>query len=403
MNDTMRVVVTGLGAISPCGPDTRALHQGVMDCTSTTAPVRTVSIGELGRTLACEVPESAEAASGYAALAGLGRAARFGVIACREALADAGLADPPPGMLVALGSALGDVDELERIGKLQHAPGGDGRVSTLLVARHSPPALPTMLARALGLQGVRSLHVFNACASSAGAIALGFEEIRRGRVERALVGGYEAFSRIVFSAFVRLGAVAPERCQPFDLDRKGLMYGEGAGALVIESLASARRRGARIHAELTGYGLSCDANHMTAPHVRGMSAAIRSALRMAGIGPDQVDYFGAHGTATQANDLTEARAIHEVFGARARTLPVSSIKGVIGHSHGAANVHHVIATVLSMGEGRVPPTANHERMDPECALDCVPNRPREVTVRDALVNAAGFGGNNACLALRRWQ
>lgn len=396
-------MITGMGAISPCGPDASALHQGVMACASTTAPVRTVRVGELGRNLACEVPESAERAAGFEALAPFGgRAARFAIIACREALADAGLGAAPSGMLVALGSALGDATELERVDEVQHAPGADGRVPAELLTRYTPSAVPTVVARALGLEGARAHHIFNACASSAASIALAFEEIRRGRLERALVGGYEAFTRIGISAFVRLGAVAPERCQPFDVNRKGLMYGEGGGALVLESLQSAQQRGARVHAELSGYGMACDANHMTAPHVRGMSAAIRGALRMAQVAPEQVDYFGAHGTATRANDVTEAQALHAVFADRARTLPISSIKGVIGHSHGAANVHHLITAVLGMAEGRVPPTANHEQTDPECQVDCVPNQPRELRVREFLINAAGFGGANVCLALRRF-
>jgi len=197
--------------------------------------------------------------------------------------------------------------------------------------------------------------------------------------------------------FNRLLAVAPERCQPFDKNRKGMMVGEGAGMLIIERLESARARKVPIHAEILGYGMSCDAKHMTIPDVDGIGRVMQNALSDASILPDNIDYISAHGTGTLANDRTECAAIHNVFGGRGATIPVSSIKSMLGHTMGAASSLEAIACTLAVKHDQIPPTINHEEEDPECNIDCVPNISRSIMVKVALNNSFAFGGNNACV------
>jgi 3-oxoacyl-[acyl-carrier-protein] synthase II len=201
--------------------------------------------------------------------------------------------------------------------------------------------------------------------------------------------------------FNRLLAVAPKRCQPFDRDRKGMMLGEGSGVLLLERLDHAQARGAMIYAEVLGYGLSCDANHMTIPSVDGISRVIRSALEDAKVRPNEIDYISAHGTGTPANDRTECAAIRAVFGEQTDILPVSSIKSMIGHTMGAASALEAIACALVVKNDRLPPTINFETPDPECSIDCVPNRSRSHRVSIALNNSFAFGGNNACVVFQK--
>jgi 3-oxoacyl-[acyl-carrier-protein] synthase II len=216
-----------------------------------------------------------------------------------------------------------------------------------------------------------------------------------------LCGGADAMSRKSFSGFYRLGAIAPEVCQPFDRNRKGILTGEGAGMLLLESLESALQRGAPIHAEVLGYGLTCDANHPVAPDQKSIATCMRVAHQNAGIRPGDVDYISAHGTGTQANDQTETAAIREVFGSA--PPPTSSIKSMLGHTMGAASALSSIACVLAMKEGFIPPTINHVEDDPNCLIDCVPNQARPADLRIVQNNAFAFFGNNAIVIYKRYE
>ncbi|MEM8930399.1 MAG: beta-ketoacyl-[acyl-carrier-protein] synthase family protein, partial [Acidobacteriota bacterium] len=220
-----------------------------------------------------------------------------------------------------------------------------------------------------------------------------------------LAGGADAFSRITYTGFARLGAIAPELCQPFDRNRRGMVPGEGAGVLVLEPLDRALARGARIYAEVAGYGLSCDAHHMTAalPDGTGAARAMISAMRHAGVTPDDVDYVSAHGTGTPTNDTLETRAMEKAFGDAARRTPVSSIKSMLGHTMGAASAIEAAVCALAVAEGIVPPTINFREPDPECAIDCVPNAARELSAAVVMNNAAAFGGNNASVIFQVCQ
>jgi 3-oxoacyl-[acyl-carrier-protein] synthase II len=247
--------------------------------------------------------------------------------------------------------------------------------------------------------------VSTACAAGNHAIAAAVDLLRAGRADAALAGGADAFSRITFTGFARLGAIAPERCQPFDRDRKGMIPGEGAAMLLLERASGARRRGARVYAEVAGYGLSCDAFHMTGgdPSADGAVRAMEAALADSRVAPGEVSYISAHGTGTPVNDRLEALAVTRVFGEASRRIPASSIKSMIGHAMGAASAIEAAVCVLATVDAVVPPTINYETPDPDCPLDCVPNAARELAVRVAMNNAYGFGGNNASVVFRKWE
>jgi 3-oxoacyl-[acyl-carrier-protein] synthase II len=218
-----------------------------------------------------------------------------------------------------------------------------------------------------------------------------------------VVGGVDSYSRVAHTGFNRLLAVSPDLCRPFDARRRGIIPGEGAGILVLESESNARARGATILGFLLGCGITNDASHITNPDPSGagLVRAIEQALQESCLGPEDVDWISAHGTGTPANDLAETKGIKRVFGERARALPVSSIKSMIGHTMGAASALEAVASVMAIRSGAIPPTINYEHHDPECDLDCVPNRCRVAEVRVVLSNAMAFGGVNACAVFAR--
>jgi 3-oxoacyl-[acyl-carrier-protein] synthase II len=328
----------------------------------------------------------------------MGKGSQFAVTAASEALEDAGIFDGITNRIgVSLGTTGGEIQILEKINQDRF----DGRnVYAREFLPHPCQNIPANVARIFGLHGP-NLMIPTACAAGNYAIGYACDLIRSNRAEVMLAGGADPFSKVAFTGFARLGAIAPEKCQPFDKNRKGMMVGEGAGILVLETYERARNRGVEPYAEVIGYGLSCDGYHMTTPHPEGIGAiaAMEKALQAAGIEPGEVDYINAHGTGTPANDRSEAIAIKKVF--KDRKILVSSIKSMIGHTMGAASAIETIACALALKNGIVPPTVNYENPDPECDVDCVPNTPREVAIRIALNNAYAFGGNNSSLVLRK--
>lgn len=334
----------------------------------------------------------------------LGRASQFAIAAARLALADAGV---EIGSLdrkragVSMGTTSGEPREVERFDDLYVSKDLD-RIGSEFLALYPCHVIAAHVASELNFAGANTM-IPTACAAGNYAIAHALDVLRAERADLMLAGGSDAFSRITFTGFARLGAVAPEMCQPFDRLRKGMIPGEGSGVLVLEPFERARRRGARIYAEVGGYGLSCDAHHMTAAHPQGDGAerAMRQALADSGTSTEEVSYISAHGTGTATNDRLETIAVKRVFKDAAHRIPISSVKSMLGHTMGAASAIEAAVCALAVFNDRVPPTINLNEPDPECDLDYVPNFARELRVNVAMNNAYAFGGNNASLILKK--
>ncbi|HEX2924467.1 MAG TPA: beta-ketoacyl-ACP synthase II [Chloroflexota bacterium] len=342
----------------------------------------------------------------------MSRSSQFAVAAAKMAVGDAGLRIEgleAERTGVFLGTGIGTLGMIpdEHDVLLQRGP---DRVSPFFIPSMLPNMGAAQVSRLVGAKGYNSTTV-TACAAGTQAIGEGLEVIRRGAAEVMLVGGCDAsICALGLAGFCAIRALScrnddPRHAsRPFDLHRDGFVPGEGAAILVIEELNHALTRGARIYAELAGFGASADAYHMVAPEPEGDGAAraMLAALENAGVTTDEVDYINAHGTSTQLNDVTETRAIKRVFGERAARIPISSTKSMLGHLLGASGGLESVATVLSMRDGFIHPTINLEAPDPECDLDYVPNRGREATIKVALKNSFGFGGQNACLVFKRF-
>ncbi len=337
--------------------------------------------------------------------ASIGRASQFAVAAARLAVDDAALdlggIDPEQGG-VSIGTTSGEPREVERFN--DHMIDGTlDRVGAEFIAAYPCNVLTVHIAREIGLNGL-NMMIPAACAAGNHAIAYAFDALRTGRAEVMLAGGADAFSRITYTGFARLGAIAPEVCQPFDRNRKGMIPGEGAAVIVLEPLERALERGARIYAEVAGYGLSCDAYHITAAHPQGAGAvrAMEKALDNSGLTLDRGDYISAHGTGTPTNDLCETIAVKRVFGDHAQQIPISSIKSMIGHTMGAAAAIETVVCALAITDHQVPPTMHLQTPDPDCDLDYVAHAARAHPVRVAMNNAYAFGGNNSPLVLKQY-
>jgi len=331
----------------------------------------------------------------------LSRADHFALIAAAEALADAGRPQDyyrPERIAVVVGAGVGGMLRAERFASRYLA----GRPTDPLDLVAYPPNYSCdVLAHFFGLRGERATFA-TACSSSSMAIGWGFDLVRSGRVDCALVGGSDTLCELTYAGFNSLRAVDPDPCRPFDVKRNGLSLGEGAGFLVLERAEEARARGRHGEAAIRGYAIRTECHHMTAPDPtgRGAAAVMRAALANAGLSPADVGYINAHGTATPQNDVAEAAAIAQVFGeANTPTPPVSSTKSQIGHALGAAGALEAVTTVCALRRQVLPPTVNHGQTDPLCPLDVVPNRARPASFSVALSNSFAFGGNNCTLVL----
>jgi 3-oxoacyl-[acyl-carrier-protein] synthase II len=389
-----RVVVTGLGAITPFGAGVKAYWNGLVAGRCAIRPVTLVDAQGLRCRLAAEVPDPSPGSRRRS------RADRLALAAAEEALDDARVdrAERADGAVV-VGAVGGGMLEAEQwywreAGGIEAAP--DRRALRAVL----PWSHAEVVANRLGLYGPRETLV-TACSSGAAALAVGSELITTGMADLVLAGGADAITRICYLGFNALKLLDPEPCRPFDRERRGMSIGEGAGFLVLESADHARRREARVYAELAGFGMTADAHHVTAPDPegRGMARAMLDAMARSGLAPSDVGYVNAHGTATPQNDRVEARALREVFGAAG--LLVSSTKSMIGHTMAAAGSLEAMATVLALVHDIVPPTAHLDSPDPEVAFDCVPHRARHAAVEHAISNSFGFGGQNVSVVFRR--
>ena len=387
------VAVTGLGVVSPFGAGVKAYWEGISSGVCAIRPLTLIDTEGFRCRIGAEVPDSIGGSTRRA------RADRFALAAAREALDDAGInrADRADTALI-VGAVGGGMLEAEAW-YWQRARGATAPPPRVL-ASCFPSSHVDVVGSALGLGGPRET-VVTACSSGAASLAMAADLIADGVVSIALAGGVDALTRICFMGFNTLKLLDPEPCRPFDRDRRGMSIGEGAAFVVLEAVERARARDARVYAELTGYGMSTDAFHVTSPHPEGegMVRAIRAALAQARVSPAEVGYANAHGTATPQNDRIEARALRDVFGEGG--LLVSSTKSMIGHTMAAAGTLEAVATVLALGHDVIPPTARLDTTDPDIPFDCVPRVARELTVEHAISNSFGFGGQNVTLVFRR--
>jgi 3-oxoacyl-[acyl-carrier-protein] synthase II len=408
------VVITGIGVISPVGTGKDKFWNALKKGESGIGPVTRFRADDFPTRIAGEVKDFDPAEFlDKKEIRRMDRFAQYAVAASKMAVADAELdlhKENRERIGVILGTGIGGTETFEE----QHQvllERGPGRISPFFIPMMIANMGAAQVAIALGLEGI-NFTVVNACAASANAVGLALRAIQNGEAEVVISGGAEAsVTPMALGGFCAMKALStrndqPERAsRPFDRLRDGFVLAEGAGVVVLESEDHARKRGARVYAELAGYGCTCDAYHITAPapDAKGAARAMILALEDAGLAIEDVDYINAHGTSTDLNDRLETEAIKKVFGPRAYELVVSSNKSMFGHLLGAAGAVELIATALTIFEGVVPPTINYETPDPACDLDYVPNSARTMEVRAAVSNSFGFGGHNVALAIKRYR
>ena len=410
-----RVVVTGLGAVTPVGNDVATTWRALLDGRSGGAPITKFDASQFSVRFACEV-------KGFDALHFMDRKeakradlyTQYAVAAAVQSMQDAGFGEgtgyDPDECGVIIGSGIGGLNTFEE----QHRSfmqAGPKRISPFFIPMFISDIAAGVVSMRFNARGPNFATV-SACSTSAHAIGVAFRSIQLGEADVMMAGGSEAaVTPMSIGGFANMTALSTRNddpagaSRPFDATRDGFVMGEGAAVIVLEELEHARKRGARIYGEIIGYAATGDAHHLTGqlPEHEGLQRSMRRAMADGGLRPEDVQYINAHGTSTPLNDPNESKAIHAVFGAHARSLSVSSTKSATGHMLGAAGAVEFVACALAVKESMVPPTINYRTPDPECDLDYTPNAPRARDVEVAISNSSGFGGHNATLAIRRYR
>ena len=407
-----RVVITGMGVISSLGHDVPSTWDALVNGRPGARTITLFDPSIIGVKIACEVREFDPIAHfGARDARRLDRCAQFALVAAKQAIEDAKLVitdENTYDTAIILGSGIGGVNTLtnEHVVMMQKGP---NRVSPFAVPMMLPDTATGQVAMHFKIKGP-NFCVVSACASGTNAIGEAFELIRAGRAHVAVSGGTEApINAFSLAAFHNMGALStyndtPETaCRPFDATRNGFITAEGAAVVILEELDHAKARGARIYAEMIGYGITADAYHITAPDQFGPAMAMRMALKQAGERGKQIDYLNAHGTSTSLNDSNETKAIKAVFGEAAYELRISSTKSMSGHLLGAAGAFEAIACIKAINESIIPPTINYHNPDPECDLDYTPNTALKTPVRTAMSNSFGFGGHNGSIIMAEFN
>ena len=412
-----RVVVTGLGALTPIGNSVSEFWDGMMAGASGAGPITYFDPSRLRSQIACEIKNfDVTAYMDPKEARRMDRYSQYAIASTDEALADAGIDtsalthDEQAEIGVVFGSGIGGFKTLQdQI--LEFAEHGPRRLSPFLVPMMILDIVAGNISIRHTLRGPNYSTV-SACATGNNAIVDGALLIERGLAEVMVVGGSEAtIAEVCIGGFDNMRALSTRNddpkaaSRPFDADRDGFVSGEGSGALILESLEHAQARGAKIYAEVAGYGMSADAYHVSAPHPEGEGAALamRMALKTSGLQPEDVDYLNMHGTSTPLGDIAETKAIKKVFGDHAYNMSLSSTKSMTGHLLGAAGAIEAVASILALNNDIIPPTINFETADPECDLDYTFNEPRERNVDVVLSNAFGFGGHNTCVVFKTFE
>ncbi|QQD83920.1 beta-ketoacyl-ACP synthase II [Bacillus siamensis] len=408
-----RVVVTGLGALSPLGNDAETSWKNAISGVSGIGPITRVESDEYPAKVAAELKDfNIENYMDKKEARKMDRFTQYAVVAAKMAVEDAGLnitEEIAPRVGVWVGSGIGGLETLESQFEI-FLTKGPRRVSPFFVPMMIPDMATGQISIALGAKGVNSCTV-TACATGTNSIGDAFKVIQRGDADAMITGGTEApLTRMSFAGFSANKALSTNpdpktASRPFDKNRDGFVMGEGAGIIVLEELEHALARGAKIYGEIVGYGSTGDAYHITAPAQdgEGGARAMQEAIKDAGIKPEEIDYINAHGTSTYYNDKYETKAIKTVFGDHAYKLAVSSTKSMTGHLLGAAGGIEAIFSVMAIKDSVIPPTINIETPDEECDLDYVPDKAREQDVNIVLSNSLGFGGHNATLIFKKYQ
>ena len=408
-----RVVITGLGAVTPIGNSVSEYWSGLTEARNGVAAITLFDASRHACRFAAEVKDfDPTGVLDPKETKRWDRFCQFGVVAAKEALAHSGLEINDSNRQrigVIIGSGVGGLLTMETQAHVLEGK-GPGRVSPFTVPMMIPNMATGLAAIALGTQGPSSA-VATACAAGSNAIGDALRLLQQGHADAMVCGGAEsAITPLGVAGFASAKALSfrnddpATASRPFDAERDGFVIGEGAGILVLETLEHAQTRGASILGEVIGYGMTCDAHHITSPIPGGVGGAraISLAIADAGLQPKDIDYVNAHGTSTPANDSNETSAIKTALGDRARQIPVSSTKSMTGHLLGGSGGIEAVAAVLALQHGVIPPTINHQNPDPACDLDVVPNQAREQIISTALSNSFGFGGHNVCLAFRRY-
>jgi len=397
-----RVVVTGLGVVSSIGIGAAEFWKNLIAGKSGISDIESFDTSDYPVHKGGEVKSfHPEDFIDKRKIRHLGRASQMAIAAAKIAAEDALFKKNniiQSGVFV--GTTMGEIQELEEMNSEWLKTGH------LSIDKSSIFLFPTnVIAVNTALELKCQKYNFmmpTACASGNYSIGFAFDLVKKGELNVALAGGSDSFSRIAFTGFNRLMAMAPEKCQPFDKNRKGMMLGEGASILILESLEHAEKRGAKIYAEILGYGLSCDAHHMTQPAEEGIVSCMKKALKESNILAEEVGYISTHGTGTLQNDKVECEALRSVFGRRLKHISCSSIKSMLGHTMGAASAMEAVVCCLVIEDGILPPTINYETPDEDCDIDCVPNKSEEKKINIALNNSYAFGGNNCCVIFKRY-
>jgi 3-oxoacyl-[acyl-carrier-protein] synthase II len=398
-----RVVITGIGVFCSIGKNAEEFFQSLKDGKTGIAPINLFDTSKYPCKIGAEIRDyRPEKYLGKKELKRLSRADQFGLIASEDAVNASEISFYPSEEVgVCLGAGAGGMFEAETYHR-EILLKGKSRPS--LIWPFIPSFTTDRVAERYGFSGPK-FTVTTACSSSATAIGYGADLIRSGQCKAVLCGGSEALSELTFGGFNSLRAMDPSPCKPFDRRRAGMSLGEGAGILILENFDEAMKRGIKIYAEFLGYGIGGEAYHITAPEPTGIREAriMREALEESGVTPFEVDYINAHGTGTPLNDKVETISIKNVFGKMACSIPISSIKSMVGHCLGSAGAIEAIASVLSINSQFIPPTLNHQKGDEDCDLDYVPGKSRDMEVKVVLSNSFAFGGNCTSLVFGKCE
>jgi len=407
----MRVVITGMGIVSPLGKDLEAYWHSLISGYSGVSLINSCCLNQLNCHFAGQILDlNIETFFNSRQLRRMDRFCQFATIAAKNAYLDSGgdfNSNPKENTGVIFGTGIGGISTWDNNLMQDSDPDSDPGMNAFTIPRIMNNAAAAQIAMQLNLRGL-NITVNTACSSGANAIGMAFREIRSENLDSIICGGAEApITPKILKAWDILGVLSKENTKnavkPFDKNRAGFVLAEGAAAIVLESLDSATRHNRKIYAEIIGFGSNCDAHHLTSPAKEGQAKAIQLALHDAGIKANQIDYINAHGTATKLNDHVETKAIKKVFGKYAYDIPVSSTKSMLGHAMGASSAMEIVATALSVENDVIHPTSNYQNPDPECDLDYVPGKARPKTINHAISNSFGFGGSNAVLVVKKWK